>query len=235
MLVVDDREVNEHPKILELLDLPDIKVIRLEAADYSFLDANDEPVGIERCDISNLAQKLRSGELESQLRQCDEMYSVIYLLTEGVYDHVSDLLAVYGESGRGYFRKFVYPNTRYDYIIGALIRLEAMGIRMIHTPTFACTMKAIKLIYDQNRKSEDEHTLFQRIRPIKIPVKLSANPAVPKLMALCPRLPEKTAIRLLHKYDNIWNILHANEGEILGIEGMGRGLLARLKREIGKE
>ena len=36
MLVIDDREMTQHPEIPSLLSIP-IRVIRLEAADYSFV------------------------------------------------------------------------------------------------------------------------------------------------------------------------------------------------------
>lgn len=233
MLVVDDREVLQHPEIPELLDLPDVRVLRLEAADYSFLSYEGEPVGIERCEIGNFIQKLRSGELESQMRKCEELYSIIFLLIEGVYDSYGSLLATYKQYDRGYFRQHIYPTTRYDYALASFMALNGMGIGLIHTPNFDCSMVTVKIIYKQWTK--EEHTLFKRIQPIRIPVKLSANPAVPKLMTLCPRIPEKVAIRLIHKYNTIWNILHIEDKDLLEVEGMGKGLVDKLKRGVGKE
>lgn len=233
MITVDDREIQEHSDIPELLELP-MTIDRLDAGDYAFLDFYNEPTGIERCEISNLVQKLRSGELEDQMVKCDKAYSHIILLAEGVYDQVQGFLAVHGESTRGYFRKHIYPHTRYDYAVASLIRLSEMGIEVIYSPNFACSMVVIRTIYQQRTKPEEEHSLFKRIRTIKIPVKLSSNPAVPRLMALCPRLPEKVAIRLINQFDTIWNILSTPDGELLGVEGMGKGLLDKLKKGVGK-
>ncbi len=234
MITIDDREVTQHPDIPELLKLP-VVVTRMEAADFAFLDSHNEPLGIERCEIGNLVQKLRSGELEDQLTRCEQTYKTIILLTEGVYDSVQGLLAILGESNRGYYRRHVFPHTTYDYVIASLIRLSDMGIETIHSPNFACSMGIVRIIYNQRTKPEEEHTLFKRIRQIKLPTKLSANPAVPKLMALAGRMPEKVAIRLIHKYDSIWNILHTEDRELLEIEGMGKGLLGKLKQGVGKD
>lgn len=234
MITVDDREVLEHPEIPDSIGIP-CTVARLEAADYAFLDCNSEPLGIERCEIGNLVQKLRSGELESQMYKCQANYTSIILLVEGVYDSLENLLAIYKSGNRGYFRVHVFPNTYYDYVIATLIRLSEMGIEIIQSPSFKCSLDTIRVIYNQRTKKEEEHTLFKRTRAIKIPVKLTANPAVPKLMALCPRLPERVAIQLIYKYDSIWNILHADDKELLEIDGFGKGLITKLKKGVGKE
>ena len=234
MLTIDRREIQEHSDIPYLIEVP-FTVATLEAGDYAFLDHNDEPTGIERSEIGNLLQKLRSGELESQMLKCADNYSSVILLTEGVYDQVSGYLAVHKESSRGYFRTHIYPHTRYDYTMSLLVRLSEMGIEIIHSPNFACSMLLIKAIYEQRTKPEEEHHLFKKIRQVRLPVKLSSNPAVPKLLALCPRLPEKTAIRLINKYESIWRVLNTDDSELLEIEGFGRGLLNKLKEGIGKE
>lgn len=233
MLTIDRREITEHPDIPDLIELP-FTVDTLDAGDYAFLDCNSQPVGIERCEIGNLVQKLRSGELESQMTKCDEAYSSIILLTEGVYDSVQGFLSVHGESGRGYFRKHIYPHTRYDYPIAELVNLSDMGVELIHSPNFACSMIVVRTIYNQRTKPEAERSLFRKIRAINIPVKLSSNPAVPKLLSLGGRMPEKVAIRLINRYENIWNIVHTPDEELLQIEGLGKGLLQKLKEGIGK-
>ena len=235
MLVIDDREMTQHPEIPSLLSIP-IHVIRLEAADYSFLNRNNEPVGIERCEVGNLMQKIRSGELEAQLVQCDENYSDVILLTEGVYDHVAGLLARYKKTreGNAYYRNRIEPNFRYAEIKALEIRLSELGIEVMESSNFACSMSLIETIYQQRTKPEEQHTLFKKVRAIKIPVKLTTNPAVPKLMTLCPRLPEKVAIRLIHQYDSIWAILNTPDEMLLEVEGFGRGLLDKLKKGVGK-
>ncbi len=239
MITVDRREAKEaeeHHNIFipDALDLP-CAIDTLEAADYAFLDRDSAPFGIERSEIGNLVQKLRSGELEEQMYKCQANYASVILLIEGVYDQVDRLLAVHKDSNRGYFRTHIYPHTYYDYVKATEVRLSEMGIEIIHSPNFQCSMSVIRTIYNQRTKPEEEHTLFKRVRAIKIPVKLTSNPAVPMLMALCPRLPEKTAIRLINKYDSIWNILSTPDDELLGVEGMGKGLLDKLKRGVGKE
>ena len=235
MLVIDDREMTQHPEIPSLLSIP-IRVIRLEAADYSFLNRNNEPVGIERCEVGNLMQKIRSGELEAQLVHCDENYSDVILLTEGVYDHVAGLLAHYKKTreGNAYYRNRVEPNFRYAEVKALEIRLSELGIEVMESPNFTCSMSLIETIYQQRTKPEEQHTLFKKVRAVKIPVKLTANPAVPKLMTLCPRLPEKVAIRLIHQYDSIWTILNTPDEMLLEVEGFGRGLLDKLKKGVGK-
>jgi len=235
MLVIDDREMTQHPEIPSLLSIP-IHVIRLEAADYSFLNRNNEPVGIERCEVGNLMQKIRSGELEAQLIRCDESYSDVILLTEGVYDHVGGFLAHYRKTreGNAYYRNRIEPNFRYSEVKALEVRLSELGIEVMGTPNFACSISLIKTIYQQRTKPEEQHTLFKKVRAVRIPVKMSANPAVPMLMTLCNRLGEKVAIRLIHRYNTIWGILHAPDDELLEVEGFGKGLLLKLKQSVGK-
>ncbi len=210
-------------------------VHRLDAADYAFLDHSNEPTGIERSEIGNLVQKIRSGELEDQMYKCQDNYTSVILLIEGVYDKVDGLLAVHKESNRGYFRTHIYPHTRYDYIKAVEVRLSEMGVELIYSPTFQCSMTTIRTIYNQRTKPEGEHTLFKRTRAVKMPVKLTSNPSVPKLMALANRLGEKVAIRLINKYGSIWAILNTPDEELLETEGMGKGLLRKLKEGVGKE
>jgi len=96
-------------------------------------------------------------------------------------------------------------------------------------------MVVVRTIYQQRTKAPEDHSLFKKIRPINIPVKLSSNPAVPKLMTLCPRLGEKVAIRLVNQFESIWNILHVGDNELLEVEGFGKGLLDKLKKGVGKD
>jgi len=234
MITVDSREAAQHPDIAQLLNLP-VTIAKLDSGDFAFLSYDEEPVGIERCEVSNFIQKLRSGELEDQMVKCNGAYSSIILLIEGVYDQIQDLLAVHKESQRGYFRKHVYPHTRYDYVMASLVRLSEMGIEVIYSPNFACSMVVVRTIYEQRTKAEEEHSLFKRVRVVRIPVKLSSNPAVPKLLSLCPRLPEKVAIRLINKYNSIWSILNTEDKELLAVDGMGKGLLATMKKGVGKD
>jgi len=93
IITVDDREVEKHRDIP--IYLPGCQVQRLEAGDYAFNDYDTNPVGIERCEISNLMQKLNSGELESQLRIAEELYAKFYLLVEGVWDEDDNAVQSY--------------------------------------------------------------------------------------------------------------------------------------------
>ena len=238
MIIIDDREAREAEEhhsisIPDELDIPCV-IDRLSAGDYAFLSRDNKLIGIERSEIGNLIQKLRSGELEDQLLKCQEVYSSVILLTEGVYDKVDKLLAVYKLGNRGYFRTHVYSNTEFSFISALLVRLSELGIEILFSPNYACTLSLIQTIYHQRTKPEEQHNLFKRSRVIKIPTKLTRNPAVPKLMALCPRLSEKVAIRLIHKYGSIWNILNAEDSDLLSVEGFGRGSLNKLKEGIGK-
>lgn len=236
MILIDDRQVVEHPEIPHVIGIEN-HVVRLEAADYCFLSSGNGLTGIEQSEIGNLVQKLRSGELESQLRNCQKYYASVILLIEGVYDKHDDLLALYRKgvkNNRSYFRNFIYPSTTFEYAMATIIRLSEMGIEIISSPNFGCSIAIVRYIYNQRTKSEEEHTLFKRTRKIEIPTKLTANPDVPKLMALCSHLGEKVAIRLINRYNTIWSIIHTPDEELLEIEGMGRSLLQNLKRGIGK-
>lgn len=234
MITVDSREAQQHPEIPDLLDIP-VFIDLLPAADFAFVDRDMEPTGIERSEIGNLVMKLRSGELESQMLKCQENYSSIILLAEGVYDRLDNLLAIYKKGNNGYFRSHVYPNTRYNDIMAMMVRLSEMGIEVIPSPNFECSMELVKVIYHQRTKPEEEHRLFKSVRKINIPVKLSNNPAVPKLMSLTKRFPEKVSIRLINKFGSIWNVIHAKDEELLEVDGFGKGLLQKLKEGIGKE
>jgi ERCC4-type nuclease len=235
MLTVDDREVTQHPEIPQMLTIP-VTVQRLDSADYAFLDRNNEPVGIERCEIGNLMQKIRNGELEAQLARCDNDYKTVMLLIEGVYDHVSGFVAQYRKTrdGNTYYRNRIEPSFRYTDVKALLTRMSELGIELVETPTFECSLMVIETIYRQRKKSEDEHTLFKKLRQVKIPVKMSTNPAVPMLLALCPRMPDKVAIKLLGQFGSIWNVINAEPKELLNVEGMGKGLVSKLLQGIGK-
>lgn len=231
MIVVDDREVTQHPEIPELL--PEVTVDRMEGGDYCFLDSSHQLVGIERAEVSNLVQKVRSGELEEQMSKCAELYSHTILLTEGVYDSIDGLLALYGKGTNGYFRKHVFARTQYNFVSGVLTRLSDMGVELLNTPNFNCSMETIRVVVQSRTRSTEQHSLFTRTK-FRMPTKLTKNPAVPMLMGLCPRLNEKVAIRLIHKYDTVWAVLHAEDSELLTVEGFGKGMLEKLKRGVGK-
>lgn len=233
MLIIDDREHTEHPEIDTLLDIPHT-IQRLDSADFAFLSLDNCPIGIERCEINNFVQKLRSGELESQLRACSEAYSTTYLLIEGIYDQVDGLLAVNKSYDRGYFRNRIYPHTFLDTITASLVSLMRMGLEVIWSANFECSMRTVKVIYKQHQKPEDQHSLFKSLRPVVIPTKLTNNPAVPKLLSLCNRMPEKVAILLINKYGSIWKILNTPDKELMETEGMGKTLVNRLKEGVGK-
>jgi len=239
MLTIDDREVQEAQShhnlyIPDLLEIP-TTIQRLVAADYALLNRDSNPLGIERCEIGNLIQKLRSGELEEQLLHCQSSYASIILLVEGVYDQVDKLLATHRVGSRGYYRVYVYPHVLYDSIKALEVRLSELGIEVLHSPNFQCSMALVQTIYDQRTKPEGEHHLFKHTRVPKLPVRFTTNPAVPKLMALIPRLPERVAIQLIHKYGSIWNIIHAEDKELLEVGGFGKGGLRRFKEGVGKE
>lgn len=243
-ITIDRRELQQMvlhrniSSIEELSSLIKVPVVEdtLDAGDFAFLDRDSEPLGIERAEIGNLAQKLRTGELEQQLVRCDEAYKTVILLTEGVYDHIGGFLANYKRSTEGsvYWRNRISPNMRYADIKALQVRLSELGIEIIETPNFECSMRVISVIYHQRTKPEEEHSLFKKIRPIRIPVKMSSNPAIPKLLSLCNRMPEKVAIKLINKYGSIWAVLNTEEEELLLIEGMGKGLLQNLKKGVGK-
>jgi ERCC4-type nuclease len=233
MITIDDREVTQHPEIRTQLQVPH-RVERMDSGDYAFLDRNSEPLGIERCEIGNFVQKIRSGELEEQMYRCQDNYANVVLLVEAIHDDMGGLLAVYKDGNRGYFRTHVYPHTTYDFVEAVKVRMSELGIEVFETPNFACSMRLISIIYEQRTKPESAHTLFKRTRIVKMPTKLTNNPNVSRLMSIVPRLSEKTAIGIIHKYGNIWNVIHADEKDILTIDGVGKGTLIKIKECIGK-
>lgn len=242
-LIIDDREALEAQEhrgtdvriAFGRMNIPAV-VERLEAADYAFPDRDGEPTGVERCEIGNLIQKLRNGELETQLARCDDYYSRVILLTEGVYDHVQGFLAHYkrGRNGNVYYRTRIEPNMFFKEVEAFEIRVSELGIETIWSPDFDFTMDIIGTLYSQRTKPEEEHSLFKKTRKVNIPLRLTSNPSVPMLMSICPKLPEKTAIRLIHRFDSIWNILNASPQELLEVEGFGKGLMMNLYRGVGK-
>ncbi len=234
IIAIDDRECTQHPSIAELLKLPTI-VERLDSADYAFTDRAGSAIGIERSEINNLVQKLHSGELEEQLSRCVANYSTVILLIEGVYDSVGGYLATYKASSNGYFRVRTSPHLRYEAVQAVLTRFQELGIEVLHTANFDCSMDTIRTIYMQRNKAEEAHTLFRKIRATHIPTRISSNPAVPRLMALCPRLGEKVAVAMIYKYGSIWTILHSPDKELLALEGFGKGMLKNLKESLGRE
>ena len=234
-LTIDTREHTQHPETAGLLK-GDTHIMLLDAADYAFLDRNSEPVGIERCEIGNFIQKMRSGELEAQLTRCADQFSTVILMIEGVWDmRAEGNLAVHKAHDRGYFCQRIYPSTRYDYALAFLVRVSELGIEVLQTPNFTTSMVAIATVYKQRTKPEELHTLFKHVRALHIPSKLSANPSIPRLMGLCPRMSEKVAIRLTHQFGSIWKILNATDEELLQVDGIGKGLVKNLRESVGHE
>lgn len=242
MLIIDDREILEHPDIPKGLTIP-YTIQRLDCADYAFLDRSNNAVGIERAMIADLVGKLRSGRLEEQLSRCSYAYKTTILMVEGIWDagESGGMLTLYRYGGcfhtnkgvNGYHPNHTYPTTRYNDLVALLVRLSELGVELIQTPTLQCSLEAISTIYIQRTKPEESHTLFKKIRQLQMPVKLSDNPAIPKLLALCPRLSEKTAIELIAKYDSIWGVLNAPDKELQEVHGFGKVLAQRLKESVG--
>jgi ERCC4-type nuclease len=242
MITVDSREYIKHPEIDELLET-DHTIARLDEADYAWLDCFTNPIGVERCEVSNYIAKLRSGELEDQLRRCATSYAKVYLLIENILDPDDDgFLRRFKRTRKGYLyipdnpnpRAKRIPKQRFSYVMSSLISLDDMDVCVLQTPSFDASMRLIDVLYSNLTTAEGARTLFRRVKPPHIPTKLTNNPAVPKLMALVPRIPEQVAIRLIHQYDNIWNVLHTDDRELLAVEGMGKTLVQRLKEGIGK-
>lgn len=153
-----------------------------------------------------------------------------------MYDGEKELLTTYKKAARKaiYYQNHTYDRSRYDYVVAAEIRLSELGLEVIHSPNFKATMTVISTIFNQRTKPEEEHTLFKRTRALKMPVKLTKNPLVPKLMAVgAPGFPEKVAIRLTQKFGGLYGIMLANDEDILAVEGMGKGLLYKLKKGMG--
>jgi ERCC4-type nuclease len=239
MLTIDRREVQEHPEIPSLLNPIPNCIDTLEEADYAFLDRNMNPVGIEKATITDLMGKMVSGRLEEQITRCSKSYNTTILMVEGVWDAEDGWIATYSKTPKrkGKVRKYECSHVSkmpYSNILALLVRLSDIGVEVLYTPNLLCSMEAIKIIYTSRRKSDEEHTLFKKIRQVQIPVKLSSNPAVPMLLSLCPRMPDKVAIRLIGKYGTIWNVLHADAKELKEIEGIGSGLIEKLFKGVGK-
>ena len=238
MIVVDDREHTQHPEIDTLL--PGCNIDRLDAGDFAFLDYNADPVGIERCEVSNLMQKLEDGELESQLRTAEDLYKKFYLLTEGVWDKDKDgavrsfkyaELKFKGKKLPAYIHYRRHGFFQYNRLISSIIRLEEMGLKILPTtPNFACSMELVKLLSIKLAEPPEAGKMFTSSRTMKIATKLTKNPAVPMLMHLCPRLPETVAIRLINEYGSIMGILMANPTDV---EGFGQTLQGRLRTNVG--
>lgn len=238
MITIDRREAQEaldhhHISIPDALGLP-YALDTLDSGDFAFLDRNDEPEGIERCEIGNLTEKIISGQLEGQLERCQDSYAHTILLIEGVYDKVDSLLAIHKKSERGYFRVRVFPHIQYDRIKAFETRVAEYGIELCHTPNFDCSISTIRTIYKQRTESEEMSRLFKKTKAMRVYTKYTRNPSVIKLMSLVPRLPERVAAELINKYGSIWSILNTDEQELLTVDGFGKTLLNRLKEGIGK-
>ena len=236
MITVDTREYDQHKDIPTYL--PGCQIQKLEAGDYAYNDYDTNPVRIERCEISNLMQKLNSGELESQLRVAEDLYNKFYLLVEGVWDEEDNAVQPYkhltmnlrGHRVKAYIATKRHGFFQYDRLEAFLIRIEEMGVRLLSSPNFPCSMRIIKLMETKQAEPPEGHKLFTSSRAVKIPTKFTKNPAVPRLMALCPRLPEKVALQLINDYGNIFGVLMTNPTDV---EGFGKILQERLRENVG--
>tara|TARA_R100001530_G_scaffold133725_1_gene107558 strand:+ start:1840 stop:2547 length:708 start_codon:yes stop_codon:yes gene_type:complete len=234
LITVDDREATQHPEVTTLLSSPN--VLRLEAGDYAFLNWQNEPIGIERAEINNLIAKIMDGELESQLRKAERLYKKFYLLTEGVWDGKNGRIASY--KWKNYARVSGYLGShrsgfQFDRMEAFLLGLDDMGVRRLYSANFEDSMRVVSIVQAKAQSPPEAHQLFKRINTLNLPVKLSDNPAVPRLMALVPRISEKTAVELIDTYETIWGIVRQPDTLLLGIDGFGKTHLKHLKENLG--
>jgi DNA integrity scanning protein DisA with diadenylate cyclase activity len=94
-------------------------------------------------------------------------------------------------------------------------------------------MRLVRLLETKLSEPPEAHKLFSTIEAVKIPVKFTKNQAVPRLMGLCPRLPEQVAIKLIADYGSIIGVLLAVSREDIEVAGFGKTLQRRLRENVG--
>jgi len=198
---------------------------------WSAFDAH--PITLERKEVHDFA--CRVDDLELQLKKAIQTIGdkgEVLLLIEGIMEPVDGSTVLYRQKKDGslFFRERVI-NRPYAYYMGFLWRLDKLGVSTFWTASQRGTAAA--LVEFVRCSNKPEFTTFQRYIKQKPAIK-NLNPQVERLMGLSPGLGVVRAQALIQTFGTVWQVINAQEEELLKVKGMGEVTIKNLLDGIGR-
>lgn len=196
--------------------------------DYCWLVGADSEV-LERKYITDFVSSLISKRLTEQLRGCLEEFKRVFLAIEGIWDEVDGKLVVYRKTEEGFYvPAYFSPNIKYEDVWSA-IKTFLASVDIIFTPNRETT---VQVVLNLSKGIKENNLLTRAVKRKKMPV-WTRDRRVIKLMNLVDRLPEQEAKELINKFGSIKGIMAADDGELMLVEGIGKGLIRNIRSSVG--
>ena len=244
MLYVDDREPRPNAKypdrqdMVELLTKQEVpaRITHLEVGDYQFYDRDGGLILVSRKG-SDLLQSVFEGHFQDELNRCCNLVKSygdgrVFALFEGPWECVKDGV-VWCQSDGWALTQAARPHaTQHNTILGIELSLQLDGIMVMHTNSIYETSVALATLYKRSQEGWPSTMTKGRKLP---PLLRTRDVRVARLMALVDRLPEKVALQLLQKWDNIGAILEmsvVDPSPLLSVKGFGPTLLQNLREAV---
>ena len=240
MITCDHREPKKPQNIVTLIDDLGVKAEweTLEVGDYMMFDRDDN-MNIVTRKAGDLCQSTFSGHFSDELDHCLELvtdYSdngKVFFLLEGPWAQYGNGLAHFKRAG-DWFRVGQSHSCDRSLLPNVELSLQTAGLFVVHTTSLRETAQALVAIYRRGQ----EGWPTKLARSIKRPqLRWSNDNRVSKLMALCPKLPERVATELLSLHGDIGQIIDMARDDdysdyLLTTKGFGKTLLKNLQESL---
>ena len=170
----------------------------------------DENLSLVTRKAGDLLQSTFSGHFSAELEGCLEMAhsygpeSKVFFISEGPWATYGAGLAHFKRRGGDWFKQVASHTCTHTLWPNMQISLQTSGLYMVHTTSLTETAEALVAIYERGM----EGWPTKMARSIKRPeLKWTDDNRVAKLMALCPKLPEKVATALITEFGSIGEIV----------------------------
>ena len=207
---------------------PDL--VTLETGDYQFWRHDEEAltqVIIERATWGNFLDKIKTGELATQLRRGIEVEAQIVLMIEGKIgmDHSTGKLNLLGSF------KPIHTGFRYSSVRGFLRAVQMAGVVVEYTTSKQDSAVEIVSLYNYYG-SEEHDSLTKNYRP-KIVSLRPPNVGEEILMSI-PTIGIENARGLLKEFGSISALAAAAEKDMMKVDKIGK-VKAKLVKEALNE
>ncbi len=193
---------------------------RLPVADFAAWGDDDQSLGIERKQASDLLGSISAGRLQRQLDQIAQEHTITALIVEG---SIEDALAYIEASGHptGNRRRDVH-----DYLLSLLLS----GVRVVQTKDVedtARTVVSLARLLDNPAKS-----------PHALAARMTGRPVQAIMLEMVPGIGPGLAQTLLDRFGSLRAVAQASDYELRQIKGLGptraQALARVLDRSFGR-
>lgn len=207
---------------------PDL--VTLETGDYQFFRHSEEALTqilIERATWGNFLDKIKTGELATQLRRAIDSEALTILLIEG---------RISLEEGTGKLKLLgpfspITTGFSYSSVRGFLLVVQLAGVAVVYTSGKADTAQEIVSLYKYFGSDEHEG-LTKNYRPKIVSLK-PPNVGEEILMSI-PTVGIENARGLIKAFSSINRVAMATEKELMQVDKIGK-VKAKLIREALNE